>query len=185
MKKPRVALFDMLDNSEASLPWNLADEFSNDISTQITKIDKLFLVKQDEIAWQYPLQLEKLIPFRDHSWLQENHPNVEYIAFIELIEHDIVPRNPDQNLRSKTSFNLNISARLKVIDVRDDIPKVILQEIITQSHYIPWQFSSINYNKTRPGKTIYNMTPIGLAHGKLTQSISKRIEDYILLANTR
>lgn len=185
MCKPKIALFDLRNTSEATLPWDLSEEFTTEISQQIRSIDKLFLIREDEIAWQYPIQAKHLKPFHDHSWIKENSPDTEFVIFVELMEHDIVPKNPEQDSKSKISFNLNVSARIKVIDVREDIPIVILQEIISQSHLIPWQFAGIDYSSVRWGKSLFSVTPIGLAHRKLTKTIVKRIEEYILLAKSR
>ena len=185
-KKPLVAMFDVLDSSEASMPWELSDEFSTELTKRIKKQDNLFLIRQDEIEWQYPLQSDTKLPFVNDTWLKENHPNADFLTLVELIEHDVVPRNPEKlsDENASSSYDLNVSARIKVIDVRDDAPKVILQEMINQSTYIPSQLANIDYNGTRWGKTMFLVTPVGLAHAKMEKAIVKRIEDYVMLAKS-
>ncbi|MCF7806562.1 MAG: hypothetical protein K9M07_06570 [Simkaniaceae bacterium] len=183
--KSKVAFFNLVDHSKSNLPWDLSEEMTVEISKKLRQDDLTFLIPEDQIAWEYPLQTEPLNPFKDHHWLIENHPDAEFIVFTELVEHDIVASNPDQDATQKTSYRLNLSTRVKVIDLRDDIPKVILQEIISQSQFIPWQFAGIDYNKTQWGKVMFTMTPIGLAHNRMIKTVAKRVQDYVLLAKSK
>ena len=183
--KPTVAIFDVYNHCSSTLPWDLSEEFTTELFARIRGEDKLYLIREDEIAWQYPLQMEKLSPFHHDDWLKENHPNVEFIAFIELVDHSVVSRAPKDQAEGKTnSFDLKVTFRLKVLDVRDDIPVVVLQELVSESYFIPSQLAGIDYNKTKWGKTLFGLTPVGLAHNRITKDISKRIEDYILLASS-
>lgn len=184
-KKPKVAFFELRDTSGAELPWNLSQELTTELADRIKKIDKLYYIQEDDISWQYPIQPEKLTPFRDDNWLKENPPNVEFVVFTELLEHDILPRDPTLDPQKKQAYNLSMSVRLKVVDLRADVPKVVLQEIVSASQYIPSQLATIDYGKTQWGKTLYSVTPVGLAHSKIVKAVTKRVEDYVLLARSR
>ena len=97
----------------------------------------------------------------------------------------MVPRlSKEQTEVKNPSYDLKLCLRIKVVDVRDDIPVIVLQELINESYFIPSQLSGIDYNKTKWGKTLFALTPVGLAHSRITKEISKRIEDYILLASS-
>jgi hypothetical protein len=183
--KPCVAIFDVYNHSSSTLPWDLSEEFTTELVSRIKTEDKLYLVREEEIAWQYPIQVEKISPFHQDDWLKENHPNVEFITFVEIVDHSVVPRlSKEQTEVKNPSYDLKLCLRIKVVDVRDDIPVIVLQELINESYFIPSQLSGIDYNKTKWGKTLFALTPVGLAHSRITKEISKRIEDYILLASS-
>lgn len=181
--KPSVALFHVYNHSSSTLPWDLSEEFTAEITSRLKNKDQLYLIKEEEIAWQLPMQTDKITPFHNETWLLENHPNTEFLAFIELVDHEMIPRPAPEG--KNISFDLKINFRLKIVDVRDDSPALVLQEMVSDTFFIPWQVAGIDYNKTSWGKALFGLTPIGLAHSRLTKELSKRIEDYVLVANSR
>jgi hypothetical protein len=78
-----------------------------------------------------------------------------------------------------------MSVRVRVIDMRGKQPKIVLQELIHDTHHIPRQFTRANFYQVAWGKESFNISPMGLAHAQLTKEIASRLEDYILLAMRR
>ena len=81
--------------------------------------------------------------------------------------------------------NLDMSIRIRIIDVRGNTPKIILQEKISDTMYLPKSFLKIDYDKITWGTNEYQKTPLFIAHNSFTKDISARINEYIILAKNR
>lgn len=182
--KPKVALLPVIDSSESSLPWSLSQEFTEGLQGRFLKQSNLFLLHDYNV-----IRLKKGInPFTEESsWLQEMESSAEFVVFVEIAEHSLIPKTDESlfNISNAPSYHLNVNVRVKVVDMRQKQPKTILQEIFQENYTIPWQLSSIDYSKTSWGKTSFFISPMGLAHAGLMRKISAQIEDYILLAQIR
>ena len=75
-----------------------------------------------------------------------------------------------------------MTMRVRVFDVRGNEPKVILQELVQNSHFIPRQFTSEHFYQASWGTENFQITPVGLAHAKFTKELASRIGEYVLLA---
>jgi hypothetical protein len=182
--KPKVALLPVIDSSESDLPWSLSKEFTEGLQGRFVKQSNLFLLHDYNLV-----RLKKsLNPFTEESsWLQEMETSAEFVVFVELAEHHLISKIDESlfNITNAPSYNLSVNVRVKVVDIRQKQPKTILQEMFQENYTIPWQLSSIDYEKTTWGKTSFFISPMGLAHAGLIRKISQQIEDYILLAQTR
>ncbi len=182
--KPKVAFLPVIDSTDSSLPWSLAQEFTEGLEGRFLRQSNLFLLHDYNVSrWKKgnPMQSE------EGALFQEIRNSAEFVVIIEIAEHSLVPKITESlfNVKNAPSYHLSMSIRVKVVDLRNETPKTILQEMFTETHTIPWQLSSIDYSKTSWGKTGYFISPLGLAHAGLMKRISGQIEDYILLAKTR
>jgi hypothetical protein len=168
--KPIVSVVPLIDHSGSQVGWNLSEELTSGIRGRLINKGKLFLgneVRAQEVAKKLNSRQN---PFsEDLSWLKACFDKEEFVAFFELIEHEEVA---GQELAS----TLNMSVRIRVIDLRESEPQVVLQEIVHDSHFIPKHFN-IRWNQEG-----FGISPMGLAHTQLTQEITKQLEDYILFA---
>ena len=189
LAKPRVAFIPVLDTSNSDSPWSLSEKLTEDIETRLYKSGKLFLSGDYHMLGKDRSHLLELNPFSDEiDWVREMDSQAEFIVFIELSEHNLVANSPGKklfNLQLPRSYSLDISIRVKVIDLREKDPNVILQEILHKSFYIPWKFSSIDYKQSGWSRAAFNLSPIGLAHSQIVRKITNHIQDYILLAKTK
>ncbi len=64
-----------------------------------------------------------------------------------------------------------MSVRVRVIDVREKTPKVVLQEIVEQSHHVPRQFTKANFNQVPWGDEAFDISPLGIAHDQLCKEL--------------
>jgi hypothetical protein len=100
--------------------------------------------------------------------LEQKHP--QYSVLMQLAYHD------DGN---QSTEELSVHIHLKILDLREDKPKVILHEILSSSTlFDPKAILSSNWQDPS-----FRMSPMGLTQLKLSREIASRIEDYILLAN--
>lgn len=167
--KPLVTLIPIVDKSGANLPWDLSEELTSSIQHKLLQKNKISLFEHIPTKQLQKKITRNLFSF-DVQWCKSAFKEHEFVVFIQLIEH------------SEKKNEVNICCQLRVIDVRGDTAKIILQEVIEESHAIPKQFAKSTLD---PKKQNFNISPLGLAHAQLTKQIAGRIEDYILLSKNR
>lgn len=183
--KPVVALVPIIDSTASELPWSLSDELTESIHERLQQKEKLHLIEDQKIRAITKALSPSDNPFaNDLTWVKNAFANDEFVVFVELIEHDEIPLN-GQKVHSpkESSFELNMTARIRVVDLREQQPQIVLQELIHDTHFIPKRFSRFNFEQVIWGQDHYHISPLGLAHGALSKEIAKRVEDYILLSN--
>ncbi|KKL62258.1 hypothetical protein LCGC14_2187020, partial [marine sediment metagenome] len=111
------------------------------------------------------------------TWMKDRFDNSEFLVFLELLNHN--------ELKKGTISNLEMSMRIRIVDVRAKEPKVILQECIDDNYYIAKGSIKENYQNTIWGSAEYANSRMGLAHKQLANEISERISDYIALSKSR
>ena len=123
----------------------------------------------------------------DLSWVKREFDGKEFVVFLELVQHEMTPVSQDKkNLApQEVSNNLNMSLRMRVIDLRGATPKIVLQEMIKESYFIPKTLIPTDYSEVVWGSESYKKTSMNIAHTQLVQEVSHRIGDYILLAKSR
>lgn len=179
--KPIVAVASMIDTASFEAPWSISEELTSMIVSQMGQSGKIYIVpKEDENFAENPFAY-------DLSWMKREFPTQEFAVFLELVEHEIVPASKvKKGLSSQeVSSNLNMAVRLRVIDVRGQTPKIVLQEIVRDTYFIPKTLLPTDYNTASWGTSEFAKTPMGVAHAGLVREIAARVSDYILLAKSR
>ncbi len=182
--KPSVAFVPIIDSTNQTHEWNLTDEITNSLVYRLTLRDKLYLCDQNEAFQLYGKLGATNNPFGNQiDWVKQACPDKDFAVFMELIEHEEIPllanRNDDPE---QCAAQLNISLRVRVIDLRANPPKIVLQEILHDKHQIPRQFTKYHFHQVPAGEISFAISPIGLAHAQLVKEVSSRIEEYILTA---
>jgi hypothetical protein len=179
--KPVIAVAPLLDTSSFDVPWSLSEEFTSLLTKQLAQGNQIFVSSQDEFAVAEN-------PFTsDLSWMkQEFQPN-EFVVFLELVEHQMVSLSKDKSIAfpQEVAKNLEMGIRVRVIDLRDASPKIVLQEMIRDSYYIPKTLIPTDYNTVVWGSEDYQKSSMGIAHAHVSQEIAGRVAEYILLAKSR
>lgn len=179
--KPVVTVASMIDTTSAELPWSLSDEFTESVTRQLQQSGRLFLASNEEFSLSEN-------PFgQDLSWAKREFPNQEFVVFLELVEHALRPADGAAQALSpqEISNNLEMAIRLRVVDLRPETPKIVLQEIVKESYFIPKTLLPTDYNLLSWGREGYEKTPMGVAHAAITSEIAHRVSDYLLLAKSR
>jgi len=183
--KPIVAIVPVIDSTENQIPWDLSNELTALVQYRLAQKNKLFLVDLSKTRAQAKKIKEGNNPFGpDLSWTKAAFPNDEFVVFMELIKHEeffINDKKKPAEIKD-CAADLNLGMRVRVVDLRGESPKVVLQEIVENSVYLPKQFTSANLYQVPWGKANFTTTPLGLAHVELTKEIALRVEDYILLS---
>lgn len=179
--KPILALASMIDTTSFDASWSLSDEFTSMLENKIAKTGKIFVANQEEVPFTEN-------PFgNDLTWMKREFHSQEFVTFLELVEHETVPASKEKrNLPpQEISSNLNMAVRVRVIDLRSIQPKVVLQETVRSSYFIPKSLFPVDYSRIAWGSDEYRKTPMGIAHTQIVNEIADRIVDYILLAKSR
>lgn len=183
--RPVVALVPLFDRTaNEQLSWSLSEEFTRGIQRKLLSHENFYLVSDNQVrAIAKKLQNHR-DPFSpDIGWMKRLFHGSEFLVFTELLEHEEVPVSYTKG--NDSPAHLNISLKVRVVDIRGEKPLVILQEILHNSHAIPKQFTRANFRQIAWGSDDFHVTPIGLAHAALIKEAAEHIEDYILLAASR
>ncbi len=173
--RPVVAVTHVVDSTSYDVPWSLSDEFSQLIRDNLANNPNLYLTDQAEID---QLVSSADNPFNpDIAWMKEKFDNNEFVVFLELIKHD--------DAKSSNVTNLDMSMRVKVVDVRSKEPKILLQETVNDNYYISKGSISSDYSLTTWGSEEFENSRMGMAHKQIAKEITSRISDYISLAKSR
>jgi hypothetical protein len=176
--KPIVAMPAMIDTTSFDVPWSISDELTSQIVQLISKKGQIFIQSRDDFAIASN-------PFiGDLSWMRQEFENQEFAVFLELAEHELVPVEKGA-AGLDTSNNLNIGIRVRVLDLRGASPKVVLQEMVRESYYIPKTLFPVDYNSVTWGSSDYQKSSMGIAHAQIAQEVASRVSEYILLAKSR
>jgi len=181
--KPTVAVIPVVDSTDFSHPWSLSEEFTDLVITKISQKKTLFISEDDMASYEIPYAQDLF--GQDLTWLKNSFHPRDFVVLIEFLRHhnQLIPKKntPDQELSS----NLDLTVRVRIIDLRKDQPEVILQEKLSDSFFISRNTLPTNYDIVTWGTSDYNTTPLADAHSQLAQELVERINEYILLAKSR
>ncbi len=184
--KPHLAIAPLIDNTKQSIAWSLSDEITYSLFYKLDQKDK-FHIEDPQKTLSVTRKLQSSNdPFSDDlKWVKRSFSKNDFVVFLEMLQHEEVP-----NLYSSTdkpqdcSSQLKMAMRVVLVDVRSEQPKVILQEIVNDTHFIPKQFNQYNFHQASWGSEEFYISPLGMAHSQFLKEISSRIEDYIQLAQS-
>jgi len=180
--RPIVAVVPVMDQSHHDLKWNISDLLTLGIRQRLASHNMLYLIDKDQVYAMTQKGLRDRDPFgEDIAWVRKAYPQNEFVAFFELSKHREIPLLKAEEPHEDCPAELTIALRVRVFDLRGDSPKVVLQEIIEQSHHIPQQFTKNQGAQVAWGSETFDISPLGLAHEKLCQEVASRVEDYIML----
>lgn len=173
--RPVVAISSVIDSTTYDLPWSLSEELTYLIKNQLSNNKNLFL-SSTEVMDESLTNTDN--PFDVNiSWMKDRFDNSEFLVFLELLNHN--------ELKKDNISNLEMSMRIRIVDVRAKEPKIILQECIDDNYYIAKGSIKEDYQNTIWGSSEYANSRMGLAHKQLSKEISDRISDYIALSKSR
>lgn len=177
--KPTVAVASMLDTTTFDASWSLSEELTQAIMKQLGVGGQIVVHSQEESPFTEN-------PFGSNlSWMKREFQGHEFVAFLELVEHEFTPVKPKGASDREASANLNMAVRLRVVDLRANTPKIVLQEMVRDTYFVPKTLIPHDYSVDAWGTENYQKSPMAAAHNILVNEIAGRISDYILLAKNR
>lgn len=179
--KPVVAIAPIIDTSSFDQAWSLSEEFHDLVVEKLALKGTMYIPEEQSIALHSSEN-----PFgSDLSWIKKEFNSSDFVVFLEVIQHEQVPARVISDPMETASTNLNIAVRVRIIDIRTDKPKIVLQELIKDSYFFPKNILPVDYDIVSYGTDEYSVTPLGVAHSKFVKLLSARLNDYILLAQSR
>lgn len=179
--KPTVAIVPVIDNSHSGLPWSVGEEFTLSITDNVTKKNKLYLQDTTSVHAITEQLREINNPFGgDIRWIKSTFASNQFVVFLELLDHQEEALHKDS---TTGPAELHMSMRVRIFDLTRETPRVILQEIVQEDHYIPKFFTRNLSYQPDWNQDGYNISPMGMAHAEFSQHIAKRIQHYISLHN--
>ena len=119
-----VPIFDRTANSDVS--WNLSDELTVTLNRKLAQKSKLYLADEKKIKMISKKLTAQNDPFsNDLSWVTRLFHGNEFVVFMELLEHREMPVTLASPLNSPA--DLNISLKVRVVDIRAEKPRIVLQ----------------------------------------------------------
>jgi len=180
--KPVVAVASVIDATSLDLPWSLSEELTSLVVSAISKGGSICVLAKDGLA-------STDTPFSsDLSWVKREFPEDQFVVFLELVEHEIIAASSNPKVVAEpfeTAMNLKMAVKMRVIDLRNLSPRIVLQEMVRNSYYIPKNAVPTDYRVSGWGTNDFFKSPMGLAHQQLVHEISQRVCDYIQLAKSR
>lgn len=188
--KPIVAILPVIDGRESQetmssrgVTWDISKELTEGIRGRLSNSEKLYVLRDGgniDVAQQF-----NTVDCRQISRnFSQGINNAEFIVVTELVNQQEKPYNQDRfspahSVKGEVAEVLSIDFRVKVVDMREATPKIVLQEVIHANHLINKPESQFDYSRAAYGSSSYIRTPMGVAHHKLVREVTGRIENYI------
>jgi len=183
--KPVVAVLPVIDRTESQhLGWDLSQEFTQEIQRRLFGSSKLYFLRSNlskSVALALNVKDPKFITKAD----TESLGAAEFAIVTELLEQtEKCYMHPSQKheVLGGVGGKFMAALRLRVLDLRGDQPKVILQEVIDAERMIPWHCYDEGYETVRWKQGEFDLTPMGLLHQDLVDAIIARTEGYVGVA---
>ncbi|MFZ0565204.1 MAG: CT253 family lipoprotein [Chlamydiales bacterium] len=178
-QKAIVTVLPVLDRTQTSeLVWDLSREFTEEIRKRVYSSPKVYLLRQEgtlDLSEKYAVADLNTLPVE----MTKDLGATEFVVVAELIDQSLTPNVNPTPFPHEGSSSLSVSMRVRVVDVRHDIPRVVLQEILTQSLPISQPYLNTDYSKTKWGTESFQRSPMGLVHNRLMGEMVARMESYI------
>lgn len=182
-QKPIVIVLPVIDNTSGNtLSWDLSREFTDEIRKRVYDSKRLYLLPDAgnlEIAKLLSTPNPQAIPSVAISDLGA----AEFAVVAEIIEQGEekygVGRTKKEHSQDAAGSVFSLALRVRVIDVRQQTPQVILQEVLDQDYVISRAYMHTDYSKAPWGTQAFATTPMGMAHNRLVRSLMARVEAYI------
>ncbi len=181
--KPQVALIPVVDHAQHNVPWNVSEELTAGMRHRLMEQGVVYMSSEHQVRSLSDRTEDADLFGKDLSWARQYSPH-DFVVLVELIDHRKVPYErqkvrPVYPADGEVSSVLMMKARLKVVDIREEMPKVILQQIVHSNHLIPKNRDGLNYHEIPWDDEVYKGTPLGMAHARLERDIVGQLEHYI------
>lgn len=180
---PKVVLIPLFDSSNSTLPWSVASEINQEIREKI-KWDDTLLLYSDRLTFQETLCLGHETLEGAAAHVRARECGGDLLVLLELTQHDVLSLQREENPRMccregrRFSSTLAQRIRIKVIDLRSAVPRVVLEETLASHTTIPRAYEFFDYREHPLGSTKYATTPMALAHARIATDVANYIEEF-------
>lgn len=182
ISKPSIVILPIANTSDANYNWNLAQEIEDGLHYRLMDNARIFVYPTGQTVTTFQKCGNPNLFGKDISFANSFHPS-EFVVAIELIDHSIVPYEKGKftplypTHSQMCNYVLTMKLRIRMIDIRGNEPTIVLQEIFQSNHMIPMESDRIDYSRAGFGTQSFKCTPMGIAHQRLINDLSKRLEN--------
>jgi hypothetical protein len=184
VEKSRVAIIPLIESSKTHLNWDLSDEVIFGIRAHICNDGKLFPLAQADVNANAAL-LGNVDPFGIDLKPWIGFSNSHFVVVMEMLDHKVVPYEKGKytslypTAGAHSNEILEIRVHLRILDVRHNKARLVLDEIVESNHLMPNAHDAIDYESQAWETPNYCNTPVGIAHNRLIWQLSKRIDTVV------
>lgn len=182
--KPNVAFIPVVE-SVACCDWDLGKELTNETVEELASKNTVYLTPY--IQFKSALDSTGDCDYFSSDLNFANYfGSSDFLVVSELLRHEVVPfstltKNDGDGKKNIAQMQvLDLGTRVRVLDLRYEQPKVILQKFVDTREIISGNESKIDYSELNPENELYAVTPLGRGHKKIARELSKEIESAIL-----
>ncbi|MBF5051136.1 Uncharacterized protein CLAVI_000772 [Candidatus Clavichlamydia salmonicola] len=159
---------------EVGLPWSVSEEFFTGIKKRLRSSQKVYLMNQAEYG-EWSSVFSNPDPTAISSSISQIFAPSEFVVSMELIPaKEVALRRV-----SDVAPGFGLAVRVRIFDVRNDMVKLVFQEIVECAQSMLQPSIPCDYQKHKWGTGSFDSTPIGLFHGRLIRDLVHRIEGYV------
>lgn len=175
--KPKVVFVPVAEVCTPDLPWDVSQELTNKMRYDVMQNGELFLWTHEEVAQQL-VRTGQVDFFTNESALAQNFCGADFVVLTEFLEqNDAGDSNPpDQRGPCR---EVEIKTRIKVVDIRGGRPRIIQQEIFTNTYLVAFDRDRRKASNSEVGPAAFQRSHMGQAHQQLVGDLVVRIEKVI------
>ncbi len=182
----KVAIMAATNSSSFECPWGIGKELTAGVKQRLIQDGKIYIAASSDN--ESAAKLEAAAPKNESDAIAKAGDS-KFVVLMEILDHKEVPYQwqklkPLYTTAGTPKSVLMITMRLKVLDLRQSTPRVVLQEIVHSNHLISKNARSVDYTEISWGSPGYLSTPIGVAHARLAKDVAARVEHYVAMAST-
>lgn len=143
--KPKIVVLPVIDHSGTTLPWNISQGFTDDIDYEMMNSGELYALSQQEVS-ESITKLGNIDFFSSDELLAKQFCGTDFVILMELFECSVTAYDAcvDTTLSCKPGFPspgvLLMKMRLRIIDIRCQTPRLVLQEIMRKEVFVPCSY---------------------------------------------
>jgi len=166
-------------NSPTTL-WDVSEEFTSEIQKSVYNSSSLYLLRQP-LSENNAHALNMVDVKKIQAEAMQPLEGAEFVIVTELLNQSESSYNTAERQvpMSEVSGLFSIAMRVRILDIRGNEPKVVLQEVIDHDHIIPHHYAGCDYEQMSWGTAAFEQTPMGIAHAKIIRELITHAEGYI------
>lgn len=178
--KPKVVIIPVVNTCDNVVPWDISKELTAGIRYEIMDNGELFLFSEEEVNSKLA-QMGEVDFFTKEAVFAQNFCEADFVVMIEFMDQKYcdeytvagcpVPFSPCREVVLKT--------RVKVIDLRSRCPRIVQQEILSDTYLVTPECADVHGKFPETGRAAYQSTSIGKAHQRMVSNLVSRMERVI------
>jgi hypothetical protein len=183
--RPQVAFVPVINGTNASLPWDVERELTDDILDHVMCGGLYWVSPLNQ--FQTAIEQTKGKDYFGADLSFANHfSHNDFLVIAELIEHDMKPYDRYEYPELATPRHisdrlkvLEVAARIRVLDLRYETPVIVRQEVVESRMLLSAKEGEAVAIQDGPSCPEYMGTPFAKCHQELAGMIADKMEEAI------